>query len=449
MKVKFILPALEEAKSPYWRPLKYSLFPPLGLATLASFCNETDELEIVDEHVEKINLEDNPDVVVIQTYVTNAYGAYKIADTYRARGITVIIGGLHATTMPAEAKAHADALLLGLGEYNFPKLLTDLRMSKGAAVYEQGDVRLDDLPLPRRDLLKTERYLVPNSMVFSRGCPNRCSFCYVNSFYKNGKSFYTYKIDRILQEIESMPGKHLYFLDDNIFADKKLAREIFRQMRGMNKVFQGAITVDSVLTDDTIELAYEAGFRSAFIGFESINPNNLQAMNKQANLGQNYNDAIKRLDQLGIMINGSFIFGMDEDTEDVFDRTTEWAINSGITTATNHILTPYPGTALFDQLEKSNRILTKDWSLYDTRHLVFTHPIISHGKMEEGYKRAYDNFYKWGSIFKASREHASLKMKLKHLSYAGAWKRFEPVWNFIIKNEFLAKTRLALERTLQ
>lgn len=449
MKVKFILPALEEAKSPYWRPLKYSLFPPLGLATLASFCNETDELEIVDEHVEKINLEDNPDVVVIQTYVTNAYGAYKIADTYRARGITVIIGGLHATTMPAEAKAHADALLLGLGEYNFPKLLTDLRMSKGAAVYEQGDVRLDDLPLPRRDLLKTERYLVPNSMVFSRGCPNRCSFCYVNSFYKNGKSFYTYKIDRILQEIESMPGKHLYFLDDNIFADKKLAREIFRQMRGMNKVFQGAITVDSVLTDDTIELAYEAGFRSAFIGFESINPNNLQAMNKQANLGQNYNDAIKRLDQLGIMINGSFIFGMDEDTEDVFDRTTEWAINSGITTATNHILTPYPGTALFDQLEKSNRILTKDWSLYDTRHLVFTHPIISHGKMEEGYKRAYDNFYKWGNIFKASQEHASMKMKLKHLSYAGAWKRFEPVWNFIIKNEFLAKTRLALERTLQ
>lgn len=449
MKVKFILPALEEAKSPYWRPLKYSLFPPLGLATLASFCNETDELEIVDEHVEKINLEDNPDVVVIQTYVTNAYGAYKIADTYRARGITVIIGGLHATTMPAEAKAHADALLLGLGEYNFPKLLTDLRMSKGAAVYEQGDVRLDDLPLPRRDLLKTERYLVPNSMVFSRGCPNQCSFCYVNSFYKNGKSFYTYKIDRILQEIESMPGKHLYFLDDNIFADKKLAREIFRQMRGMNKVFQGAITVDSVLTDDTIELAYEAGFRSAFIGFESINPNNLQAMNKQANLGQNYNDAIKRLDQLGIMINGSFIFGMDEDMEDVFDRTTEWAINSGITTATNHILTPYPGTALFDQLEKSNRILTKDWSLYDTRHLVFTHPIISHGKMEEGYKRAYDNFYKWGNIFKASQEHASLKMKLKHLSYAGAWKRFEPVWNFIIKNEFLAKTRLALERTLQ
>ncbi len=449
MKVKFILPALEEAKSPYWRPLKYSLFPPLGLATLASFCSETDELEIADEHVEEINLEDKPDLVVIQTYVTNAYRAYKIADTYRSRGIKVVIGGLHATTMPAEAKLHADILLLGLGENNFRRLLTDFRESKELTVYEQGDVTLDELPLPRRDLFKTERYLVPNSMVFSRGCPNKCFFCYVSSFYKNEKSFYTYKIDRILQEIDSMSGRHLYFLDDNIFADKKLSREVFRQMRGMNKVFQGAITVGSVLTDDTIELAYEAGFRSAFIGFESINPNNLLAMNKQSNLGQNYNEAIKRLDQLGIMINGSFIFGLDEDTEAVFDRTTEWAIKSGITTATNHILTPYPGTVLFDKMDQNNRILTKDWSLYDTRHLVFKHPLISQEKMEEGYKRAYDNFYKWGNILKSSREHETLKMKLKHLSYAGAWKKFEPVWNFIIKNEFLAKTRVALERTLK
>lgn len=449
MKVKFILPALEEAKSPYWRPLKYSLFPPLGLATLASFCDETDEPEIVDEHVEKIDLEDNPDLVVIQTYITNAYGAYKIADAYRARGIKVVIGGLHATTVPAEAQRHADVLLLGIGESNFPRLLADLRQNKAAAVYGQGEVTLDELPLPRRDLFKAERYLVPNSMVFSRGCPNRCSFCYVSSFYKNGQSFYTYKLDRILREIDSMPGKHLYFLDDNIFADKKLSRELFRQMRGMNKVFQGAITVGSVLADDTIELAYEAGLRSAFIGFESTNQNNLLAMNKQANLGQDYKAAVKRLDQLGIMINGSFIFGLDEDTEDVFDRTAEWAIESGITTVTHHILTPYPGTALFAELDKSKRILTRNWSLYDTRHLIFKHPKISQGKMEEGYKRAYDHFYQWGNIVKASREHETLKMKLKHLSYAGAWKKFEPVWNFIIKNEFLAKTRLALEKTLQ
>ncbi|GMA99967.1 radical SAM protein [Pelosinus sp. IPA-1] len=449
MKIKFILPALEEAKSPYWRPIKYSLFPPLGLATLASLCDVSDELEIIDEHIENIDLEDKPDLVVIQSYITNACRAYKIADSYRARGIKVVIGGLHATSMLHEARKHADVVMLGLGEKSFPKFLVDFRAKKELLVYKQGDVLLDSLPLPRRDLFKSEKYLVPNSMVFSRGCPNKCSFCYVNSFYKDGKTFYSYKIDRILYEIDSMAGKYVYFLDDNIFADKKLSRELFRQMKGMNKVFQGAITVDSILTDDTIELAYEAGFRSAFIGFESINQGNLIAVNKRSNFGKNYNEAIKRLDQLGIMINGSFIFGLDNDTLDVFDRTSEWAINSGITTATNHILTPYPGTELFKRLESENRILTKNWDLYDTRHLVFKHPNISKEQMEEGYKKAYNDFYKWGSIIRSSNEHEKLKMKLKHLSYAGAWKKFEPVWNFIIKNEFLYKTRSILEKTLK
>jgi radical SAM superfamily enzyme YgiQ (UPF0313 family) len=450
MKVKFILLALEEAKSPYWRPLKYSLFPPLGLATLAAFCSEADEVAIVDEHVENLDIADEPDLVVIQSYVTNAYRAYEIADSYRARGTKVAIGGLHATSMPDEARQHADTVLLGLGDRSFPAFLADFRAGREAAVYEQGEVLFDDdFPLPRRDLFKKERYLVPNSMVFSRGCPNMCAFCYVSSFFRDGKAFYTYKIDRILREIDSMPGRHLYFLDDNIFADRKLAREIFRQMRGMDKVFQGAVTVGSVLADDTIELAYEAGFRSAFIGFESIDQGNLRAVNKLSNLGQSYEAAIRRLDGLGIMINGSFIFGLDEDTPDVFDATTEWAVKSGITTATNHILTPYPGTTLYDRMAKDGRITTRDWRLYDTRHLVFRHPAISQRQMEEGYRRAYDDFYRWGNIIKASQEHAALRMKLKHLSYAGAWKKFEPVWNFIIKNELLAKMRCALERMLQ
>ena len=449
MKIKFILPALEEAKSPFWRPIKYSLFPPLGLATLASLCSESDEVEIVDEHIENIKLEDKPDLVCIQSYITNSHRAYEIADSYRSRGIKVAIGGLHSTSMPEEAKKHADVLLLGLGEKNFPKFLADFKNGVELEVYEQGEVSLDSLPLPRRDLFKKEKYLVPNSMVFSRGCPNKCSFCYVSSFYKGGKSFYTYKIDRILEEIDSMKGKHLYFLDDNLLADKKLSREVFRQMKGMNRLFQGAITLDSILDDDTMEIAYEAGFRSAFIGFESIDQGNLISANKKSNLGQNYNEAIKRLDQLGIMINGSFIFGLDNDTIDVFNRTSEWAINSGITTATNHILTPYPGTVVFEEMKKNNRILTDDWSLYDTRHLVFKHPNITKEQMEAGYKKAYNDFYKWGNIIRCSNEHEELRMKLKHLTYAGAWKKFEPVWNFIIKNEFLSKTRSTLERALK
>ncbi|ADL52979.1 B12-binding domain-containing radical SAM protein [Clostridium cellulovorans] len=449
MRIKFILPALEEAKSPYWRPIKYSLFPPLGLATLASLCDESDQVEIVDEHVEEINLNDEPDLVCIESYITNAYRAYEIADSYRKRGIKVAIGGLHATSLPEEAKNHADTILLGLGENSFPKFLKDFKDGNCKEFYQQGEVSLDNLPLPRRDLFKQEKYLVPNSMVFSRGCPNKCSFCYVSSFYKGGKSFFAYKVDRVLEEIESMKGKHLYFLDDNIFANKKLSRQIFKEMRGMNKYFQGAITVDSILQDDTIELAYEAGFRSAFIGFESINKQNLIQANKGSNIGKDYIAAIKRLDRLGIMINGSFIFGLDDDNLDVFDRTTEWAVSSGITTATNHILTPYPGTSIYDKMDTDKRIITKDWRLYDTRHLVFSHPNMTKEEMESGYNRAYKNFYKWSNIYKSSKEHEEIKMKLKHFTYAGAWKKFEPVWNFIIKNELLSKTRGALVKTLK
>lgn len=449
MKIKFILPALEEAKSPYWRPIKYSLFPPLGLATLASLCDEDDEIEIVDEHVEEINLNDNPDLVCIESYITNAFRAYKIADSYRSRGIKVAMGGIHATSLPQEAKAHCDTVLLGLGERSFVEFLKDCKDGHIKPFYEQGQVSLEGLPLPRRDLFKREKYLVPNSMVFSRGCPNKCSFCYVSSFFQGRKTFFTYEVDRILQEIESMKGRHLYFLDDNIFADKNLVRQVFKEMKGMNRVFQGAITVDSILEDDTIELAYEAGFRSAFIGFESVNMDSLIQANKLSNINMDYNQAIKKLDQLGIMINGSFIFGLDNDNLDVFDKTTEWAINNGITTATNHILTPYPGTSIYKKMIQDKRIYTNDWRLYDTRHLVFNHPNITKEQMEYGYNKAYKDFYRWGNIIKSSKEHEEIRMKMKHFSYAGAWKKFEPVWNFLIKNELLSTARGTLVRTLK
>lgn len=338
MKIKFILPALEEAKSPYWRPIKYSLFPPLGIAVLAAFCSDDDEVSLVDEHVCKLDTEDTPDLVCIETYITNAYRAYEIATIYRQRGVYVAMGGLHATSLPEEAELHADTLLCGLGEDIFPEFLRDFKRKAAKRRYVAGDVNFDSIPLPRRDLINRTKYLVPNSMVFSRGCPNRCSFCYVSSFYKGKKSFYTYKIDRILEEIESLPGRHLYFLDDNLFADRKLCRELFREMRGMKRLFQGAVTVNGVTDDDTIELAYEAGFRSAFVGFESTNLQNLVQANKHANINQDYAKAIRRLDELGIMINGSFIFGLDHDTHDVFHTTTQWAIDSGIATATLKIL---------------------------------------------------------------------------------------------------------------
>src|SRR5262245_54418302 len=264
MRVAMILPALTEATSPLFRPIKYSLFPPLGLATLAGYLNPDDDVRIVDEHVEKLDLNDTPQLVVIQAYITSARRSYRIAD-------------------------------------------------------------------------------VPNSIVVSRGCPYVCDFCYKEAFFQGGRSFYTQSVDAALAEIDRLPGRHLYFLDDHLFGDRRFATALFEGMRGMRRLWQAAGTVNAVLAPDLLERAVESGLRSLFVGFESLSTANLLEQRKFQNLRRDYNAAIRRLHDLGVMVNGSFVFGMDGDDASVFGRTVEWAIDQGIETATFHILTAYLG----------------------------------------------------------------------------------------------------------
>lgn len=448
MKIKFILPSLTEAESAYWRPIKYSLFPPLGLATLAGYLSSDDEAEIVDQHVQHLDTSDTPDVVAIQVYITNAYRAYAIADHYRAKGVYVILGGLHVTSLPQEAAAHADTIFLGPAEESFPKFLVDYRNGTTKPVYSSSIRTLQGIPPIRRDLIKRELYLVPNSIVVTRGCPFHCDFCYKDAFFQGGKTFYTQRVDEALAEIDRLPGRHLYFLDDHLLGDKRFARELFLGMRGMGRIFQGAATVDSILNGDLIEVAAEAGLRSIFVGFESLDPRNLELSNKKQNLGSDYRKAIDRLHQLGIMINGSFVFGLDGDTSDVYDRTVSWAIESGITTATFHIATPYPSTGFYESISRSGRLLTHNWDLYDTRHVVFQPKQVTAEGLKVGYDRAYEQFYRWGSIVRSSLFHGSMKHQIKHFFYAGGWKKLEPFWNFVIQMKRLKLMTPLLEGVL-
>lgn len=447
-RVKLILPALTEATSHYWRPIKYSLFPPLGLATLAAHLDPNLEVKLHDEHVEKLDLDDYPDLVVIQVYITNAYRAYRIADHYRARGAYVVLGGLHVTSLPDEAALHADAIFLGPAEHTFPQFLRDFAAGRPLRRYESATRTLADLPPIRRDLIQRERYLVPNSIVVSRGCPHHCTFCYKDAFFSGGRSFYTQRVDAALAEIARLPGRHLYFLDDHLFGSPRFARELFRGMRGMGRVFQAAATVDSILHDNLIEEAAAAGLRSLFVGFETLSPSGLAEAGKRQNLGRSYRDVIRRLDDLGIMINGSFIFGLDGDDREVFPRTVEWAVQSGITTATFHILTPYPGTALFSDMVAQDRLATRDWDLYDTRHVVYRPIGISPEELKRGYDWSYETFYRWGSIFEAASAHSSAKHTLKHFFYSAGWKKCEPAWNLVVRIKQLSQMRPLLEAVL-
>jgi len=449
LKVKFILPALTEATSPYWRPIKYSLFPPLGLATLAAYLSPDDRAVIVDEHVEPLTLDDAPDLVVIQVYITNAYRAYRIADHYRSKGAFVCLGGLHVTSLPEEAAAHADAIFLGPGEQTFPQFLKDFRAGKVERVYGSTAGRtLERVPPIRRDLIRRNYYLVPNSIVVTRGCPQHCDFCYKDAFFQGGRGFYTQRVDDALKEIERLPGRHLYFLDDHLLGDRRFAEELFEGMKGMRRVFQGAATVDSILRGNLIERAAEAGLRSIFVGFETLTPGNLKRSNKRQNLGRDYKAVADRLHSLGIMVNGSFVFGMDDDGDDVFRRTVDWAIDHGITTATFHIMTPYPGTQLHARMVREGRMLTRDWNLYDTRHVVYRPAILEPEALKAGYDWAYREFYRWGSIARASLHHGTLKHQAKHFFYASGWKKFELLWDLMIRARQLTRATPLLEGVL-
>jgi radical SAM superfamily enzyme YgiQ (UPF0313 family) len=433
MKVKLILPALTEAKSPFWRPIKYSLFPPLGLATLAGYLDEDDEVTLQDEHVETLDLDDAPDLVAIQVYITSAYRAFEIADHYRRRGAYVVLGGLHVTACPGEARQHADTICIGPGEDTWPAFLADYRAGRPAKLYKSQDPSLENLPRVRRDLIKRHLYLVPNSIVVSRGCPHACHFCYKDAFFQNGKAFYTQRVDDALAEIERLPGRHLYFLDDHLLGDPRFAASLFDGMRGMDRLWQAAATVGSVLRPGLLEKAAASGLRSLFIGFETLDDDNLRQQQKGHNVGRDYEAAVRRLHDLGVMINASFVFGMDGDDASVFQRTVDWAVACGIETATFHILTPYPGTTLYRRLLAQGRILTHDWDLYDTRHAVFQPARMTPGELETGYWNAYRAFYRWGSIFRGAGAKTGWKARLRHVAYAGGWKKCEPLWDWVIR----------------
>lgn len=448
MRVKMILPALTEAKSPFFRPIKYSLFPPLGLASLAAYLDPGDEVEIQDEHVETLNLEDNPDLVVIQVYITSARRSYEIADLYRCKGIHVCLGGLHVTSMPQEAAQHADTIFLGPGEDIWPTFLRDFREGRPGSFYRSTIRTLEGAPKIRRDLINRRLYLVPNSIVVSRGCPHHCDFCYKDAFFEGGKSFYTQTVDDALSEINRLPGRHLYFLDDHLFGNARFASALFEGMKGMGRLWQAAGTVAAILRPGLLEKAVEAGLRSLFVGFETLEPNNLKDHQKLQNLRQDYNAAVRRLHSLGVMVNGSFVFGMDGDGPDVFSRTVDWAISQGIETATFHILTPYPGTGLYDRMAAEGRILTKNWDLYDTRHTVFQPRGMTTEALESGYWRAYRQFYQWSNILKGASTKPTLNEKLRHAAYAGGWKKLEPVWDLIIRAKRVTAMLPMLESVL-
>lgn len=441
-----ILAAVVRPGEESFRLIKYSEFPPLSLMTLAGLTPDGWDITVRDEHVESSELDADVDLVGIQTYISSASRAYELAARWRGRGAKVVLGGLHPTSMSFEAAQHADAVCIGPAETVWHEILEDFEHGRLKKFYRgrcEGSAAL--VPLPRRDLMNPRAYLLRHTMVTSRGCPHACDFCYKSSFW--GPTYYEPRpMAEIERELSRVDDRLVFFLDDNLLANRRHARALFEVLRGSGIVWQAAASLDVARDPQYLEEAYRAGCRSLFVGFESLSPENMRGNNKPVNATTDYADVCRRFHDAGIMINGSFVFGFDCDGPDVFDRTVEFTIENKILTASFHILTPLPGTRTFARLDAEGRILHRNWNLYDTYHAVYRPQRMTPERLEAGYREARGKFASWNSILRRSFR---LPGTLKRLAYNVAWMKIDPLWVAIIRAGMMPFATWIFERVLQ
>jgi radical SAM superfamily enzyme YgiQ (UPF0313 family) len=398
MKIKLISPQM--SMRPMDSDFKRFMSMPLSLCLLKSLTPSEHFVYVEDENISPINFEDSPDLVGITVNVDTAHKAYRIADIYRKMGIPVVLGGIHPTVNPEECLNHADAICAGEVEYIWPELLKDLSAGRLKPIYRNNKVvDLTHSPIPDRSALPLGNYLYSNILYTSRGCPYRCEFCY-NSADLSHNIYRNRPINSILEEIESLNSRHVMFIDDNFIGNPAWTNEFLDHIKPLELKWNAAVSSNIINTPDLIDKMKETGCQSLFIGFETMNTNNLKAMNKRQNNVDNYEKLINMLHERNIMINASLVFGFDEDRSIVFKETLDWLVTHKIETMTAHILTPYPGTVFYQKMLEQNRIIDFDQSHFNTSHVVFKPSGMTPEELYHGYLWIYDEFYSIKNILK-------------------------------------------------
>jgi radical SAM superfamily enzyme YgiQ (UPF0313 family) len=362
-------------------------FPILGLTLLASLFPQTYEVKIVNEAIEKVDFNADVDLVGITGLTCVIERAYTIADRFRERGVKVILGGVHPSHLPEEAKEHADSVFVGEAERMFGKVLQDFEAGELKPFYKNREWSdLNGMPLPRRDLLSKHYRPFFKAIETTRGCPNRCEFCSVPII--NGKRYRLRpleEVDRELSMIIKKKGEYLFLADDNVTAKEDYALGLFDIFKHHGVKWMGFTTIKIAANEELLKKAQESGCISLFIGFESLLQENLDGVSKRFVEAKELSNWIKAIQDHQIGIHGSFIFGFDGDTPDVFRKTVEFVQKNNIELPTFSILTPFPGTPLQKRLEEEGRIFDRDWSHYDMSHVVFKPRKMTVRELQEGY----------------------------------------------------------------
>ncbi|HXA57358.1 MAG TPA: radical SAM protein [Candidatus Acidoferrum sp.] len=416
---------------------KHVLTPTLAMTSFAATTPENWEVRYWDE-----NLLDGrppfapiPEVVGISVHLTFSRRAFELAHWYRSRGSKVILGGLHVLSCPEECAPHGDALAMGDGVQLWPRILKDVEAGnlepRYAATYEN-QYRED--PAPRRRILPRRSFLTTASLIATRGCHNRCGFCYLAS---DGLRM-PYRMrdpEQIASELSEDDQPYGVFIDNNLGSNREYLRKLCRALRPLRKIWSAAVSID--VTDDPslVRDMALAGCMGVFVGFESLSDANLADAKKKTPKTADYARRVRMLHDNGIQVNSSFVLGFDNDHKDVFVRTADWVEENHIECATFHILTPYPATPLFKQMESEGRLLHRDWSRYDTAHAVFRPKNMTPEELEQGYGWIYRRLFSHASIWR--RRPDDWRAVLPYLGMSYLYKRSNRIWHFLIKHDLV------------
>ncbi len=405
MKIALIVPRWP--KDSFWDVIAFK-FPLLSTSLLAGLTPARHQLSLIDESLSEIDFSQVAstrnrgfDLVAITAITPLAPRAYEIADEFRRRGTKVVIGGIHASWLPEEAKAHSDSVAIGEADETWPEILEDAEAGRLKPFYRQKErTEMARLPLPKRSLLPRRGYLFHNLIQTTRGCPYDCEFCSVTALH--GRTYRMRPIAEVEKEIQSLERSkaYIFFVDDNIVGNPYYAKELLTMLSNyrLRWVSQGPIHIAE--NEEMLSLMAKAGCHGLFIGFESLREENLEVMGKKINRVKLYERGIQKLHDKGIGVYGSFVFGYDYDDVLVFDEFLEFANRNRIEGAFLPILTPFPGTRIYQRLKKEGRLLTEDWSKYDMATVVFQPKRMTVEALQEGFWKVNRSFYSLSSMAK-------------------------------------------------
>jgi len=401
--------ALISPKGPLYRHRggiwKKSLrYQPLTLTTLAALipADLSHTVQLFDEGITDVPLDLAVDLIGITVITGTATRAYELADHFRARGITVVLGGPHVTLIPDDAQPHADAIVVGYAEDAWPQLLRDAASGALRSRYVQ-DKSLDlaGRPFARRDLLPSRHFLTNNVFEATRGCVHACEFCVVPTAW--GRRPLQKPVGEVVAEIRQHGARKAIFIDLNLIADRAYAVALFTALIPLRLQWYGLATVLLADDEELLALAQRSGCKGLLMGLESMSPANLKGNRKGFNAPDRYAQVVERLHAHGIALQGCFVFGLDDDRPDVFLKTAEFAVQARIDLPRFAVVTPFPNTPLYNRLQAEGRILTRNWELYDAQHVVFQPRHMTVRELEQGVEAAWKHAYSYRSIWRRLR----------------------------------------------